>query len=207
MKSALRPLNNSAPSLDMGKTPAQLSRRQLQQEVDQLRAKVAQQMVQVQELKKQALRDELTGLPNRRAFDKELQRSLESFSRYNRNGALLMIDVNSFKGINDTLGHAAGDAILQHISRMLEAYTRLGDTVARLGGDEFAVILNEVSPEQAQQKAAQIQEMISTTTCRYNGHDIHVSISVGTCSFLSANDEAGLMQMADAAMYRDKARQ
>lgn len=177
----------------------------LQSEIRYLREKIAAQSVTIEHLKRQAMEDGLTGLANRRSFERSLEQSLAYFKRYQRGGAVLMIDVNSFKGINDSLGHLAGDAILQSIARILTQYTRESDVVARLGGDEFAIILQEVSPKQAQEKAEQISRVIANTPTRHTGRDVYTSVSVGVCHFERASSSVDIMHDADVNMYNNKA--
>lgn len=179
----------------------------LKEEIRFLREKVASQSIAIEHLKRQAMEDPMTGVANRRAFERALEQSMAYYNRYGRSGALLVIDVNDFKTINDTIGHLAGDAILKHIARMLESYTRESDMVARLGGDEFCVILREVDPKQAAEKARHLAEMIAATPCMFEGKDISVTVSIGHCNFAEANSCSRLIEMADAQMYADKTRQ
>ncbi|MEC9291091.1 MAG: GGDEF domain-containing protein [Pseudomonadota bacterium] len=189
--------------------PSKLSNKslkdKLQSEIRYLREKIAAQSVTIEHLKRQAMEDGLTGLANRRSFERSLEQSLSYFRRYKRGGAVLMIDVNSFKSINDGLGHLAGDAILKDIARILEQYTRESDVVARLGGDEFAIILQEVTPEQADEKAAQIASVIADTPTRYSGRDVYTSVSVGVCHFNAKSTSTDVLHIADSDMYDKKA--
>ena len=173
-------------------------------EISKLREVLADQETQIQTLTKQALEDALTGLPNRRAFETEVEKSISYFKRYNRNGALLLIDIDAFKGINDTLGHLAGDALLKHLAKQLKNQVRETDFVARLAGDEFCILLREVSQEEAIRKVDEIAMAVSLTPCTYEGKDIYLSISVGHCMFGGASGEQELLDKADRAMYAHK---
>lgn len=178
--------------------------RHLSSELDRLRMQISDQAELIEDLKRQASEDPMTNLANRRAFESALDDALCDHGRYGRPGALLVIDVNSFKGINDSLGHLAGDAILKHIASLLKVHTRRSDIVARVGGDEFAIILREAGAGEAELKASEIEAVIAAYPCSYEGHEIHVTVSVGTCTFKEAADRAALIDMADSDMYRNK---
>ncbi|MFT7144506.1 MAG: diguanylate cyclase (GGDEF)-like protein [Alphaproteobacteria bacterium] len=178
--------------------------KKLVDEISTLRAQLEVQEGKIKSLKRQALEDPLTGLANRRAFETELKGALSFYQRYARNGAVLLIDVDAFKGINDSLGHLAGDALLKHISQVLKNHVRETDFVARIGGDEFCIILREVSSNEAQHKIAEIEAAMSTSPCSYEGKDIHISVSAGSCQFRSAKDKNELMDKADRSMYAQK---
>ena len=130
-----------------------------------------------EQLKHQADHDPLTGLYNRRRFAEELNRSLHNASRYKRHGALLMLDLDDFKQINDTQGHAAGDQALKTLSQAILERVRATDVVARLGGDEFAVVL----PETDEQHALIVAEDIRTAIAAHNPEEpIHITCGLGT---------------------------
>jgi len=173
-------------------------------EVNYLKKQLKSQNDVIARLKQEAHQDPLTGLPNRRYFERELDKSLAYHKRYGRLGALLVIDADDFKSINDSLGHLAGDAILRHIATLLQKHTRSADMVCRIGGDEFCIILREVAPEEAEEKAAQLMQVISSTPCSYDGHEIYISVSIGTCSFGEARTRRELLERADGAMYLSK---
>lgn len=173
-------------------------------EIAKLRDTLQLQEARIETLKKQAMEDVLTGLPNRRAFEEELKKSLSYYERYNRNGALLLIDVDAFKSINDTLGHMAGDELLKHLAKQLQKHTRATDFLARLAGDEFCVLLREVSQEEAIRKVEELATAIALAPLRYDGKDICLSISVGHCMFGGAKCQQELFDKADRAMYAHK---
>tara|TARA_R110000868_G_scaffold190862_1_gene434880 strand:- start:183025 stop:183654 length:630 start_codon:yes stop_codon:yes gene_type:complete len=178
--------------------------KQLVDEISTLRSMLEAQEDKIQDLKKQALEDPLTGLSNRRAFETELKSALSFYKRYNRSGAVLLIDVDAFKGINDSLGHLAGDALLKHLATVLKSHIRDTDFVARIGGDEFCIILREVTAAEAQLKIAELEAAMSVSPCTYEGKDIYMSISIGSCLFKSANSKEELMAKADRSMYAQK---
>jgi len=168
----------------------------LMQEVEESRA----------ELVERSLRDPLTGLFNRRRFDSALAREVARAGRYDRPLSVLLIDLDGFKAVNDTHGHAAGDRVLAHVSRLLRASVRGSDVVARIGGDEFAILLPETDQTAADEVAAKLEALIAEEPCAWTALDLRVGASIGvaatTGDSLTAN---GLMAAADAAMYARKA--
>ncbi len=163
--------------------------------------------------------DSLTDLPNRQAFKEQVSKAIQSAIRYGRIGAVLYLDLDEFKRINDTLGHDIGDMLLKHITQRLEKQVRGTDTVAlyrmdknnnrniaRLGGDEFTVLLDEVdSPEAAATVAKRVQAAIARSY-NLNGHEVYVTPSIGVAVFpRDGQDVEELLKNADTAMYHAKA--
>ena len=149
--------------------------------------------------------DPLTGLPNRRVFSDRLSMTLRRCKRENRRAAVLYVDIESFKSVNDLYGHAAGDRVLTEIGRRLKQCLRETDTASRLGGDEFALLL-DLGPSTGD--AAEIAARTLTAIrapIEVEGASIEVGVSVGIAFF---PDDAGsaeqLVQAADDAMYLDK---
>lgn len=177
---------------------------QMLSELNYLKKQLRTQSDVIARLKQEAHHDPLTQLPNRRLFERELDKALAYFNRYRRIGTVLIIDANSFKAINDSLGHLAGDAVLKHIANLLKKHTRSADTVARIGGDEFAIIMREAGSERAFEKAKQLADIIAQTPCTYEGREIYTSVSIGGCSFADAETKRDLMHKADSAMYHSK---
>lgn len=158
------------------------------------------------QLQQLAHHDMLTGLPNRVLFSANLDAALERTRRHDSRVGLMLLDLDRFKLVNDTLGHAAGDQLLREIARRLKACIRAEDTVARLGGDEFAVIAGDLTkPEDTIPFATKIIEAIAKPV-QVDGKEIHTSTSIGISLYPDdAGDAADLMRAADAAMYRAKA--
>ena len=157
-------------------------------------------------LRRSAFYDPLTGLANRALFQDRIGASVERARRGRHPFALLFLDLDRFKVVNDSLGHHVGDELLVAIARRLESCVRPGDTVARLGGDEFAVLLEEV---RGQDEAVQVAERIRGVVglpVDLAGHDVVPSVSIGVVmgAELDARAEA-LLRYADVAMYRAKA--
>jgi diguanylate cyclase (GGDEF)-like protein len=152
-----------------------------------------------------ATHDGLTGLPNRAMFNHLLNASIRVGRRYERKFALMFVDLDRFKEINDTLGHAAGDALLVEVSRRLRGCLRDGDVVARLGGDEFVVILNEVEESHRVAKVAHHVVAAIGKPLLLSGRECGVTASVGIALFpADGEDEETLTKHADIAMYTAK---
>ena len=153
----------------------------------------------------QAHHDALTGLPNRVLFQNRLEQVLAIAGRTGDVAALLFLDLNRFKTINDTLGHAAGDRLLQEVANRLGQCVRSEDTVARMGGDEFTVLLPGIRNPQNAAKVAQTLLNALAVPLRIEGHELHVAASVGISLYPFDGEDAGtLLRNADAAMYRAK---
>jgi diguanylate cyclase (GGDEF)-like protein/PAS domain S-box-containing protein len=153
-----------------------------------------------------ALHDSLTDLPNRALFHDRLQHALAEAQRYGRQVALLLLDLDHFKDVNDTLGHPAGDRLLVEVARRLRGCVRASDTVARLGGDEFGVILTELrQPEIAAIVARQLLSMLAEPV-RLGGQEVHTGASIGITLFpADGADPDQLLRGADLALYQAKA--
>jgi diguanylate cyclase (GGDEF)-like protein len=158
-------------------------------------------------LKQQAHYDALTGLPNRKLLSDRLALAIERAKRSSGCFALLMIDLDGFKMINDTYGHAAGDTVLIAVARRLTAALRASDTVARLGGDEFVAILEAGEDTgDASVVVNKLAQTVSEPIALDGGRLANVGISVGVALYpLDATDPEQLMMLADHAMYRAKA--
>ncbi|MBF0186741.1 MAG: diguanylate cyclase [Magnetococcales bacterium] len=154
----------------------------------------------------QSERDPLTQLYNRRKFDELFDRELVRSKRYDHEFVILMLDLNKFKPINDSLGHAAGDAMLVALAESFQEQMRENDVVARVGGDEFAVLLPETPASQAREMASKVVQIVSDTKTEYAGQPLQVGTSVGAVCYPRDGDDAkSLLIAADMAMYADKA--
>ena len=152
--------------------------------------------------------DELSGLFNRRRFELELEEELARSVHRDSRGAVLLIDLDNFKGINDRLGHAAGDRVISEVGAALTGRLRSGDVIGRLGGDEFGVLLRRVSADEANLVAAGLVTAIGERLAALPAGGVPgVGTSIGVAPFggegLPTADE--LVNAADAAMYRAKA--
>lgn len=150
--------------------------------------------------------DYLTGLPNRSLLNDRLHQAINFAQRSRKKVALLYLDLDHFKHINDSLGHTIGDQLLQAVAKRLQTFVRLSDTVSRQGGDEFVLLLNEI--EHAEDATLFAEKLILTLAEPYNisGHQLHVTLSIGISIF---PDDAGsaetVIRNADTAMYHAKA--
>ncbi|HEX6548959.1 MAG TPA: diguanylate cyclase [Candidatus Dormibacteraeota bacterium] len=157
------------------------------------------------ELAHRAAHDPLTNLPNRRLFEDRLDQALKSAHRRRRPLALLLLDLDRFKPVNDEIGHHAGDLLLTQLAKRLTAVVRESDTVARLGGDEFAVLLAEDDEGGALTAADKLLAAASATPFDIEGHALHIGLSVGVAVYpTDGADAKTLVRAADQAMYRAK---
>jgi diguanylate cyclase (GGDEF)-like protein/PAS domain S-box-containing protein len=147
--------------------------------------------------------DFLTGLFNRRHFERALAQEIERASRYGSPGAVLLIDVDNFKNVNDTFGHTVGDDLLKGVAGSLKHRMRHTDTLARVGGDEFAVLLPHTNAEEAMAVAADFVKALDKQTAVRTDQSIHITASLGVASFENLSDIVAL-EHADLAMYGAK---
>jgi diguanylate cyclase (GGDEF)-like protein len=152
-----------------------------------------------------ASRDPLTGLFNRRRLEEELASHLAASRRYGTTGALLVLDLDHFKPINDTFGHQAGDLVLRAVGDVLRTTTREADIPARLGGDEFVVLLPHADAGGAEVCAAKLLERIGALAPEFQNDKIHIGVSIGLALFPEhGNTPEDLFAAADRALYRAK---
>jgi diguanylate cyclase (GGDEF)-like protein len=162
------------------------------------------------EIQTLAFYDALTHLPNRRLLQDRLQHALDAAHRQQEYGALLFLDLDNFKSLNDTMGHDIGDILLQEVASRLLRCLRTGDTVARLGGDEFIVMLENLSTQrdQAMREAETVGRKILATLhqpYQLHGHDYRGSSSLGIALFADENGSSeDILKQADLAMYQAK---
>lgn len=173
-------------------------------EIDRLREEVVRLQRRLDEVELLADRDPLTPVLNRRAFQRELQRTLAFCQRYGASASLVFFDLDSFKAVNDTHGHPAGDAVLQVVAATLVANVRESDVVGRLGGDEFAVVLAQAGRQAAEAKAADLQRRIECEPVVFGGVSIPVRLSYGVRAFEPGMEAAQMLAEADAAMFLRK---
>ena len=172
----------------------------------QLKEEVFERMQAEQRIWHVAHHDSLTGLPNRILLHDRLEQGLAQAQRSRHRVAVMFLDLDRFKTVNDTLGHAVGDALLKQVAERLTGVVRAVDTVSRLGGDEFVVVLHEItSPDTVVQVAEKILGVLASEV-HIDSHRLHVTTSIGISIFPDDGDEVfGLMKSADTAMYHAKA--
>jgi diguanylate cyclase (GGDEF)-like protein len=158
-------------------------------------------------LREQAIHDPLTGLFNRRYLEESLQRELHRAQRQSHSIALIMLDIDHFKMVNDTYGHEAGDEVLKNIAALLQEYSRKSDIACRFGGEEFILILPETTLEVAIQRAETLRQAVMTRDVSVGKVEIkNLSISLGVASFPQhAQSIKEIMAEADQALYKAKA--
>jgi diguanylate cyclase (GGDEF)-like protein len=198
------------PSHVMGIPVAELTTRvrdvlmTLMQEVESLRRELDRTKEKLSEVERVADTDTLSPIANRRAFVRELSRVMSYAERYNIETSLLFFDVDGLKAVNDSHGHAAGDAVLMHVADALRANIRTSDIVGRLGGDEFAVILSHANEAQALQKADLLQSRIRDVAVQFEGQQISTAASVGVYTFGPGETPTNVIAAADKIMYKQK---
>lgn len=155
-------------------------------------------------LERLAVTDPLTGLLNRRGLKRALQTALSAARRYGEQGILISIDLDGFKFVNDTYGHAVGDKVLKQVARILSEGVRETDSVGRVGGDEFIVLLTRVPEKDGVRRARLLESQLNSTAVNIDGRTIMVRASCGTQTYGSEDDAPTLLDRADSAMYRRK---
>jgi diguanylate cyclase (GGDEF)-like protein len=173
-------------------------------EVARLEAELTAMRTRVAELETHAERDPLTGVLNRRGFVRELTRATAYVRRYSGNAALVYLDLDRFKPINDRDGHSAGDAVLTAVAAALLAAVRASDAVARVGGDEFAILLWNLSAEAARNKADALERAIATTAISWGERTLSVGATAGVAELAADTHAEDIVARADAAMYARK---
>ena len=178
---------------------------QLQQRLNKAEAALQEQAEEITAYMCEARTDTLTELPNRRAFDDELARRMAEWRRNKTPVSTVIIDIDHFKMFNDQFGHAAGDAVLVEVARVLNTATRESDLVARLGGEEFAVVIAGVEASEAQCAAERMRQAVAATDFHYEGKTLHVTISCGVAQALTLEEGTSMIKRADEALYASKA--
>ncbi len=169
----------------------------LQREIDALKHELAK-------MEQHAYHDVLTGLPNRRFFLQSLESRVGRCQRYGDNCAVLFLDVDNLKKINDSHGHGAGDIVLARLAEILRLHIRASDVAARIGGDEFGLLLDNLDADEVEKKIGFLVNQFAKTNCSYADQPVSFGATIGY-SFVGPKDTVeGLMSRADAAMYRAK---
>ncbi|MDZ3830738.1 MAG: GGDEF domain-containing protein [Sphingopyxis sp.] len=178
--------------------------REMRRERDALRRENRVLKIAVAELERVSERDTLTPLFNRRYFLTAIHQRLARFERHAETAAVVFVDVNQLKYINDNFGHAGGDFALMEIAKRLAGSIRSTDVAARIGGDEFGLILDQSSEYGARAQIDRLGQTLSATPARYDGHEIALSACFGVAMLTSGATESDILAAADRDMYRCK---
>jgi diguanylate cyclase (GGDEF)-like protein len=174
-------------------------------EIRRLKRRLAEALARIESLQAAAETDFLLGILNRRGFERELGRAISYIQRYRASGALIVLDVDRLKPINDHFGHAAGDEVLKAIVAVLARQIRASDVMGRLGGDEFALLLWNLTETDAHAKAAALEEDIDRLSFAFAGNTVAAGVSAGLVLLGPHSEAAKALAEADCAMYVRKA--
>jgi diguanylate cyclase (GGDEF)-like protein len=177
---------------------------QLAAEVERLELELAAAQSRMAALEARAEIDPLTELVNRRGFERECRRALAYVKRYGASAALVYLDLDRFKLINDRYGHAAGDAVLKAVAMVLARQVRASDLVARIGGDEFAALLWHTAESDACAKARALEAAVARMTPSHGRTTLSIGASAGVAMLLPLDTPASVLERADRAMYARK---
>ena len=172
--------------------------------LERLTGELAELKAKLEAAEAMADRDTLAPVFNRRAFLRELHRTMSEVERYKTPAAVIYIDLDGFKAVNDEYGHSAGDAIIRHVGLLLTDSVRESDVVGRLGGDEFGIILNRASAEEAATKAHALSDKLNSSAILYAGVPHRIRASVGVHAIAMVEDPETAIARADEAMYAEK---
>ena len=173
-------------------------------EVDRLRQELERTQARLASTETVADQDGLLPVLNRRAFVREMSRIMSFGDRYNLSASLIYFDLDGFKAVNDSFGHAAGDAVLHHVAQLLMDNVRESDVVGRLGGDEFGVILAKADQPQAEKKARSLSDLFLAQPFEWDGRPLALSFAYGVHAFKKGDAGDAALASADKAMYAAK---
>lgn len=178
----------------------------LLEKIDDLNRELTQTKDQLHELEQLVDVDVIAPIPNRRAFMRRLAWAVAMSERYGHPSSILYLDLNDFKKINDTHGHAAGDKAIQHVSQIFMKQLRQSDFLARIGGDEFAIIMYYADHNSAIERGKKMAEAIKNSAFLYNNKTIALTTSFGVYTLQKGDTPETALTSADMAMYVDKKR-
>jgi diguanylate cyclase (GGDEF)-like protein len=173
-------------------------------ELDALKEELVRARARVVELESRVDEDPLTGLLNRRGFERAFERALAYVQRYGATAALLFLDLDGFKAVNDRYGHAAGDWALGRIARLISGHVRASDVVARIGGDEIVVLLWNLRADQTLVKARGFEDLIAASPFERGGKRFKLGLSAGFTMLVTGDTVEAVLTRADQAMYARK---
>ncbi len=172
--------------------------------VEEISHHLAKQDRRIAELENMATTDGLTRVLNRRGFEDRLVHELSVARRHGVGGVLIFVDLDEFKPINDTYGHAAGDEVLLTVANLLRSHIRDTDYIGRLGGDEFAILLPRSNKRNGVRRAEELDRKLNNAYAAWGGHNIQIKASCGVYMYSSNIEIKELLENADAAMYKIK---
>ena len=174
-------------------------------EVLHLRGEITRLKEMIEQLDELAHQDSLIELPNRRGFMRRLDETISRVRRYDEEAAMLFVDLDGLKLINDSFGHRAGDEALIQVAALLVKGVRKSDCVARIGGDEFAILLTNASKTVANDTAARLIDEIAGCDFMHDGDALPLSVAIGVAMVSPEDDAESVMDRADEEMYKRKA--
>ena len=177
----------------------------LMEEIARLRGDVARLESRVEELDREAHRDALVPVANRRGLVRQLDMLIARCERHNIPAALLFVDVDGLKSLNDSFGHSAGDAALVYLAKLMVGGVRQSDLVARLGGDEFAILLDHADEQSAMDTANRLVNSIAASDFMHHGQPLPLSVAIGITAIEKGDTAETVLDRADQEMYREKA--
>lgn len=178
---------------------------ELRDEIARLRSMIARLEDRVVHLDRMAHLDPLLEVANRRGLMRELDSMIARHERHDTGGAVLFVDLNGLKGLNDEFGHEGGDQALMHVARQLRSGVRLTDCVARLGGDEFCILLERVDEARANETVERLVDLVASEPFSFGGQQLNLSVAIGMTLVQRGDTPSELLARADRAMYRVKA--
>jgi diguanylate cyclase (GGDEF)-like protein len=172
--------------------------------VEEISAHLRQQDRRIAELENLATTDALTRVLNRRGFEERLAHELSVARRHGVGGVLLFVDLDGFKPVNDTFGHAAGDQVLVTVANLLRGHIRATDYIGRLGGDEFAILLPRSNKRNGLRRAEELDRKLNNAYAPWDSHQIPIKASCGVHMYSAQAEVGELLAAADMAMYKIK---
>lgn len=204
-KGAIREKRGSVALRKSGRErPAERMTSALASEIDRLREQLSRSEARIEALEKSAHEDALTGLLNRRGFERAFAQAVAYLKRYGGSAALLYLDLDRFKPINDAHGHSVGDIVLQEVARLLLGSVRASDIAARLGGDELALVLWNLDAAQLAAKMRSLEALVENASFEVQGGKLDVGVSIGGVMLSPDETLSAALARADAAMYARK---
>lgn len=173
-------------------------------EIERLREKIAGLEARVRQLDELAHQDPLVPIPNRRGFMRALEAAIARVSRYGESAAMLFVDIDGLKRINDSFGHQAGDESLRQVAAQLSSGVRKSDCVGRLGGDEFGILLVHATEDSAAETAQRLTGSIERCDILFEGNRLPLGVAIGIAMIRPDDSADAVVARADQAMYREK---